>query len=53
MLLKIVGIILMVLALLALGIFPGRLYQRSAMMKTGVWFGVLLFLIGIALAVFG
>jgi len=52
MILKIIGLILMAIGLLILGYFPTKEYQRSAMTSTGIWFSVLVFLIGIIIVVF-
>ncbi len=53
MLLKILGIFLMMFGFFMLGCFPAQIYQRSAMTKTGVYVGLVSFLIGITLLVFG
>lgn len=52
MLLKIFGALLMIFGLLMITYFPARIYQKSMMTSSGIWFGVVVFLIGIIILVF-
>lgn len=53
-LLKIVGVLLMFVGVLIVRYFPGvASYQKIGMTLAGIWTGILLFLIGIVLLIYG
>ncbi len=43
----------MIFGLLMITVFPAKEYQKSAMTTTGVWIGIVIFIIGLVAVVFG
>ncbi|MDD5416421.1 MAG: hypothetical protein PHU12_00415 [Candidatus Aenigmarchaeota archaeon] len=52
MIFKLLGLLLMVFGLFMISVFPGMIYQKGEMTKTGIYLGVVSFLVGIVMLVF-